>query len=651
MTDMIRIPFNDVFFYGVALRAREDSPVESDIFANIVMRYLRTLAPVTNRLYRTAEGSRFEYSYSFIPSRPISWRVIKNKRVIEDIESLSDGKYCLSYYDDQGRDVKRVIFDKGHKWLKTNYYNSIYGNTLLCSVLPKELNGETVILQYLTGATYPVTHFCCKKASCKEVQNRVFERSPIPEISALTNYGILYFATDETLKLYNQILEEEEAKYAEEHKPPVYTTDDDVKSGFGFTSDSFDANVGNVFSLDEALELSDDDSIFDMATPSSDRITFEESPSQSEESLVETEETNSADKTPTLDIDDNKPFDIDENISAVLEIIKDTTNLEIDSSAIFIHSETDISDSTDVFEEEQISVSEIQSDADDALTVSEINKPDNSEPDTLSAEIIEELVVPEEPLQDALVSEEKDFIIDLNSGETDNPEPEVTQNEDNVDLLSMEDEEIDDYVKTLIDSLLNSAQSATEEYANASDEGFETESENIVRTEEIIAYDKHEDLSSADATIESGRDNYYFFGDYSKEKGRNGRGKTLMADGKTAYEGDYKNDMRHGVGAFYYRSGELCYFGSWAENKRSGFGIGFNSDTGISHTGNWVENKPNGIGVRFDRFGNFLYLDSHSEKVNGGIRVTGFTEKSLLVEFWDEKTLGVVKKEIFIDEI
>ena len=124
-----------------------------------------------------------------------------------------------------------------------------------------------------------------------------------------------------------------------------------------------------------------------------------------------------------------------------------------------------------------------------------------------------------------------------------------------------------------------------------------------------------------------------------------------MSDGKTAYEGEYKNDMRHGVGAFYYRSGDLCYFGEWSENKRSGFGIGINSDTGISHTGNWVENKPNGIGVRFDKFGNFLYLDSHSEKVNGGIRVTGFTENSLKIEFWDEKTLSIIKKEIFIDEL
>ena len=137
MTEKIKIPFNDVFFYGLSLNSRDVTDVRADIFANILMRYLRTLKPVSNKLYRNADGNRFEYSYSFIPTKPLSWRVIKNRRIVEEIEQLSDGKYCLNYYDDQGRDVKRVLFSKQHKWQKTNYYNSISGSQLLCSLVPK----------------------------------------------------------------------------------------------------------------------------------------------------------------------------------------------------------------------------------------------------------------------------------------------------------------------------------------------------------------------------------------------------------------------------------------------------------------------------------------------------------------------------------
>ncbi len=625
MSDIIRIPFNDVFFYGVSLRSREDSSPQSDVFSNIIMRYLRTLEPVTNRLYRTADGNRYEYSYSFVPTRPISWRVIKNKRVIEDIEQLSDGKYCLSYYDDQGNDVKRAIFGKDHKWLKTNYYNSIYGNTLLCSVLPKELNGETVILQYLTGATYPVTHFCCRKASCKEVQDKVFARSPLPEISALTNYGLLYFATEETLKIYNQVLEEEEAKYAEEHKPPVYTTDEDIASGFCFSEESFDSGV-SVFSLDEASELTEDDLLSDNASATDDISCSDD--------VISEEVTAEEDIPSVISSEEEKPFNIEEDISAVLELIKNTTNVEIDSSAIFEKSEDNTSEEElqKIFEEAEI-----------------VSEPE--EPESLSDEIINDaspdLISTE--ITDDSDSEVKDFVIELNSTETEYDE-DILNNQD-VNLLSMEDEEIDDYVKTLIDSLLTTAKTASGEYLNTSDEGFETQEETDITEVPQITAQESAPLDEADGVIESGNETYYYFGDYTKENGRNGRGRTLMSDGKTAYEGDYRNDMRHGVGAFYYRSGDLCYFGNWSENKRSGFGMGFNSDTGISHTGNWSENKPNGVGVRFDKFGNFLYLDSHSERVNGGIRVIGFTEKSLKIEYWDEKTLSMIRKEIFIDDL
>ena len=123
-----------------------------------------------------------------------------------------------------------------------------------------------------------------------------------------------------------------------------------------------------------------------------------------------------------------------------------------------------------------------------------------------------------------------------------------------------------------------------------------------------------------------------------------------MENSLTAYEGDYLCDMRHGKGSFYYRSGDLCYYGDWAKNMRQGFGLGISSDTGIAHVGKWDSNKPCGVGARFDLNGNFLYLDSHSERVNGGIRVTGFTENSILIEYWDEKSLKTIKKEIFIHE-
>ncbi len=600
MTEQIQIPYNDIFFYGVYLQSREHEDVSRDIFANIIMRYLRTLEPVRNRLYRTVGNDKYEYSYSFIPSKPLSWRVIKNRRVIEDIEYLSDGKYCLNYYDENGKDIKRVFFSERHKWLKTNYYNSIGADTLLCSVVPKEINSETAVLLYPTGAQYPTTYYCCKKPSCEAVRDRVFARVPLPGVSALTNYGLMFFATEETLNIYNQILSEEEKKYALENKPPVYTTEEDMAGGFNFTKESFSEKSVGLFSLSEAKEFDGD----------IDGFLNDEKTAQPQK------DTSASDDNSEYE---SEEFSIERKLQEVISLIERETSIHVDESLVLEAKGEDIN-ANEALPETEV----IQEESEAVVLVEESVA-------TEISTVLEEQALDELPTEEDVVSEET---------------PAESE------IFDFSEEDMDDYVKSLIDSLLINAKSAVNEYSKGSTDDF-SDSVEQEKKEEILEIHENE-LSDTEKTpdkiIESGDEKYYYYGEYDEVTGRNGRGKTLMENSLTAYEGDYFCDMRHGKGSFYYRSGDLCYYGDWAKNKRDGFGIGLSSDTGIAHVGKWDNNKPTGVGVRFDRSGNFLYLDSHSEKVNGGIRVVGFTDNSILVEYWDEKSLKTVKKEILIRE-
>ncbi len=556
-----KIPYNDIFFYGLSLKNRDASDVRSDIFANILMKYLRTLKPVSNRLFRTADDFRYEYNYSFIPSKPLSWRVIKNRRVIEEIEYLSDGKYCLNYYDDLGKDSKRVMFSNQHRWLKTNYYSSVNGVSILCSLVPKEQDGETVILQYTTGDSYSKVLYCCPVASCKEVLDNVLARVPEPELMALTNFGILYFAVEETFNIYKQILIEEEDKYSEAHKPEVFTTEEDIAGGFGFTLESFDSTsqAPSIFNLSEAQELTDDN-----------YPVYEEKSEVAEDSCIFESVS-----------DAQEDFSVDSDISNIIKTISDATSIKVDESLV-LHSEQ----SSDLSEDESIT----------------------SEP--------------------------------------------VVNSVSATELLDMEDPDIDDYVSSLIDSILLDAKSSASELLIDREGSFTAGAQETLQSDNSSEIHKSFiDENIPDQTIESNGSSYFYYGALTDDGKRDGRGKTLMASGVTAYEGDYKDDMRHGVGSFYYKDGSLCYWGGWSRNMRKGFGLGISSETGVAHIGSWNNNKPTGIGVRFDSDGRFMYLDSACEKTNGGIRVTGFTESSVIVEIWDEKSLRTVKKEISIEDI
>lgn len=141
--------------------------------------------------------------------------------------------------------------------------------------------------------------------------------------------------------------------------------------------------------------------------------------------------------------------------------------------------------------------------------------------------------------------------------------------------------------------------------------------------------------------IESGGKQYFYFGELENNK-RNGRGRTAMKSGETAYEGDYVNDKRDGFGVYYYKSGKLCYTGNWKQNKRSELGIAFSPIDGSAYIGEWKDDASIGIGASFDRKGKLIYLGSQANGRKNGAGVT-FDEnrKSFFVgKYKDGEFLG-----------
>lgn len=113
-------------------------------------------------------------------------------------------------------------------------------------------------------------------------------------------------------------------------------------------------------------------------------------------------------------------------------------------------------------------------------------------------------------------------------------------------------------------------------------------------------------MGTATCIVISAQESYLYFGQVI-EGLRQGRGRTQMPSGTTAYEGGYHNDKRDGFGAYYYKSGKICYVGEWKENYRDGVGVSFRAaDSGI-HVGLWKDDKPIGTGSIFDSKGNLRY--------------------------------------------
>ncbi len=149
------------------------------------------------------------------------------------------------------------------------------------------------------------------------------------------------------------------------------------------------------------------------------------------------------------------------------------------------------------------------------------------------------------------------------------------------------------------------------------------------------------ETENPDKTIESCGEDYSYFGELDNNGNRCGYGRTAASNGKTAYEGEYREDKRNGFGTFYYKNGNINFVGNWQNNIRNGFGVGFRSSDKTAHIGKWDNNIPNGIGARFDKNGNFLFLGNYVEGKKQGIGITIDENNNFIVShFKDDEVVS-----------
>lgn len=137
----------------------------------------------------------------------------------------------------------------------------------------------------------------------------------------------------------------------------------------------------------------------------------------------------------------------------------------------------------------------------------------------------------------------------------------------------------------------------------------------------------------------SDEESYYYFGEVIDNL-REGRGRTAMQNGMTAYEGGYEGDRREGFGTYYYKSGKLCYAGQWHRNQRHGMGVSFRPNDGTVHVGTWKEDVPVGMGSRFDGEGNLLFAGRWENGLRQGAGISYHAKDGrILVGQWKDDVM------------
>ena len=573
----------NLIIYGMSFNSFIPYSVKDDILSKIRKNFFEHNKRQSDKIVQNFNDFTIKYTYNLEKNKPMKWVVQKNKKTIEESVIVSINSYEIRTYNDEGKQVSSIEFSNDHT-IKTVTF---------------ALDDETVVVSCGTNGDEPVLYYRGQSLNADlhlleineddEVLEILAERNPYITVTALTNRGVVYFGTDEEIRSVKREVERAKTIIADRNAPKVYNTPEDRETGFNFKDNDFNLkkNMNQTFDISKSeyfdFNEEDDPSVFDDVEDSSSLDL--ENIALDNEDTVEVESISAK-------IDDALENTVEpEETTTIEENIED--NIEINETVVDEEKEeVETSENTD----EQSNIEEITDDTNDEKTEDITGETDVAEETENTA--VEENQVEENP------TEEQEIVED-NSIDDDT---KVAPNFTNEEIL-----------REVLNAMMNNSK--------------ENEPPKVVtsvnETPQAERFDKNADL-----IINSGNEKYCYYGDINDDCMRDGYGRTEMSNGKTAYEGNYKNNKRNGFGSFYYKNGGLCYTGEWKDNKRNGFGVGVRSSDGSFHAGTWSNNKPEGVGARFDKYGKLSYIANFKNGKESGLCVEYREDGGITIFKW-----------------
>lgn len=573
----------NLIIYGMSFNSFIPYSVKDDILSKIRKNFFEHNKRQSDKIVQNFNDFTIKYTYNLEKNKPMKWVVQKNKKTIEESVIVSINSYEIRTYNDEGKQVSSIEFSNDHT-IKTVTF---------------ALDDETVVVSCGTNGDEPVLYYRGQSLNSDlhlleineddEVLEILAERNPYITVTALTNRGVVYFGTDEEIRSVKREVERAKTIIADRNAPKVYNTPEDRETGFNFKDNDFNLkkNMNQTFDISksEYFDFNEEDnpSVFDDVEDSSSLDL--ENIALDNEDTVEVESISAK-------IDDALENTVEpEETTTIEENIED--NIEINETVVDEEKEeVETSENTD----EQSNIEEITDDTNDEKTEDIAGETDAAEETENTA--VEENQVEENPT-------EQQEIVEDNSIDDDT---KVAPNFTNEEIL-----------REVLNAMMNNSK--------------ENEPPKVVtsvnETPQAERFDKNADL-----IINSGNEKYCYYGDINDDCMRDGYGRTEMSNGKTAYEGNYKNNKRNGFGSFYYKNGGLCYTGEWKDNKRNGFGVGVRSSDGSFHAGTWSNNKPEGVGARFDKYGKLSYIANFKNGKESGLCVEYREDGGITIFKW-----------------
>lgn len=627
-----------VSYYGIFCDEFDKVNPYNDILTSVRKKFFEShLSKQKNKMNVRLDGETYRYQYMMHEDLPLKWKVFTDTHILERTVVSDDESYYVEIKDKNNKLKKRIFFGSYHNWQKTQYFEPGNKEPLL-QLAAWDFENVSVILKYLERGRKPEILYPCTAVTDKELLKAITDELGVPSVSSLCSAGFVYFAPKRISRRWNAYCENPQS-IPSKSSADVETTE---------ARQSVKREEPAAIKAEKTSAAAPVRAAVNKSAVNPKEVQFEKKRidlTQTEDLIVpNVQKTENVVIPPVLHTPDEANIGFNKNAPEALQS-NDTIESTVLSRSFAkapIEKDNDIEQKTENNSEEKTEQKPEQPIRNklhsDMLTGStaKINVPKKNE----GVSALDFVEFGENP--DSTYEDEKNAVLEVDEANTEKVEEET-------DSILSEDNDASDSAESLYENaeITLEIKQPTEQEKN----------ENIARRaeknsiEEVKRAYNMKKVRPATNTPQrtipidkiirvSESEQYLYFGELKDNK-RNGKGRTVMGNGRTAYDGGYLDDKRDGFGVYYYKTGRICYVGDWRENRRNGVGVAFMPTDRSMYVGGWENDCPIGMGARFDSNGNLTFAGRWESGTREGAGMTyNPKDGTIFVSRWENDVLS-----------
>ncbi len=593
--DLTFFKANAIKYYGVFDSEFDAFKPDTDVLTYVRKNYFETKTRQRDKITKRIDGEQCRYQFVLDEDHPLKWKVFTNTHILEKTVVASDESYYVEIKDKFNKLIKRIFFGLYHNWLRTQYFKDGKSEPVV-QLLAYEHRNISVILRYIDGVQKPEVLFPCKVIDDKEQLSAIMGQLGVPGVSSLSSMGYVYFAPHDISRKWNELAESVSSDSSKDEAQMPSNRLDKKKTDTNIPEKDV-SKPKRLIDLSKTQEVILPDEIKEntvipkvLHTPDAASIGVKNNAQG--ENFVNTENT-----VPSRSFDNNEK----EIKSYSADLERTPAEKKTAAPKAKLHSDL-LKDYTGEIKEPV-----------SALDFVGLGETKENEPQDESYDDSENISA---SLSDTLIYDTNELKAKQNG------EPPIEEVKPIISRINEEERQ----AKIAERAKQNTIEDVKKAYSMKKVQSVTDAPKRTIPVDKIIRISDDEQ--------------YYYFGDLQDNR-RNGKGRTIMKNGNTAYDGGYLNDKRDGFGVYYYKTGRICYVGDWKDNKRNGVGVAYQATDRSMLVGAWENNCPVGMGARFDSSGNLIFAGRWESGAKEGAGITyNPKDGSIFVSRWDDDVLS-----------